>query len=86
MMVYYNSNTFQSTGNIFDMKTFDTTKFDNVTQLEIIFKPSKSSKFLDITIISNTNHEKTYDVSLLNPRSGEKLLLGCLVFALLGHQ
>ena len=81
MMVYYNSNTFQSTGNIFDMKTFDTTKFDNVTQLEIIFKPTKSSKFLDITITSNTNHEKTYDVSLFYPRYGEKLLLGYLVFA-----
>lgn len=72
MMVYYNQNTFQSTGNIFDMKTFDTTKLENVTQLEIIFKPTQSSKFLDITITSDTNHERTYDVSFIKNRFGER--------------
>lgn len=57
LMIYYNTNTYQSSGNIFKMTKFDTSSLENVTQIEIIFLPTLNSKFLDIQISSWTNHE-----------------------------
>lgn len=72
LMIYYNTNTYQSSGNIFKMTKFDTSSLENVTQIEIIFLPTLNSKFLDIQISSWTNHEQAYDVSFLYLRFGEK--------------